>query len=335
VTGGGPRGPARVRPPAGRSADPGVASAPVPEGHTVHRIALQFRADFVGERVRASSPQGRFAAGAALLDGAVMTEAKAVGKQLFLGFDVERWLRVHLGLYGAWDFHGRISPIVAGAPARGSLGAPRVTRALRMGEGEHPVDADAAQFPPPPVGAVRVRLLTEASLADLRGPTACEVLDADAVTAAVAKLGPDPVHDSGPDAEAEFVRRLTSRATPVGQLLMDQSVVAGIGNVFRAEMLYRARIEPHTSGRRIPARVACELWRDWVGLLGDGIRTGAMLTRGEDDAEARERALADVAERHWVYKRTGQPCYVCGTAIAVETMAARNLYWCPTCQVSP
>jgi endonuclease-8 len=109
----------------------------VPEGHTVHRIALQFRADFVGERVAASSPQGRFAAGAALLDGAVMTEARAVGKQLFLGFDVERWLRVHLGLYGAWDFHGRISPIAAGTEARGSFGAPRVTRALRMGEGEH------------------------------------------------------------------------------------------------------------------------------------------------------------------------------------------------------
>ena len=306
-------------------------SSSVPEGHTVHRIALQFRADFIGERIAATSPQGRFAAGAALLDGTVMTQARAVGKQLFLGFDTERWLRVHLGLYGAWDFHGRISPIAGGEEARGSMGAPRVTRALRMGEGERPVAADDA-FPPTPVGQVRVRLLTEKSLADLRGPTACEVLDATAVAQAVARLGPDPAHDDGPEAEDEFVRRLTSRAVPVGQLLMDQGVVAGIGNVFRAEMLFRARLEPHTPGRRVPPDVARGLWRDWAKLLRDGIATGAMLTREEDDPAARERALADVAERHWVYKRTGEPCYVCGTPIAVETMAARNLYWCPTCQ---
>jgi endonuclease VIII len=308
----------------------------VPEGHTVHRIARQFRADFVGEVVAASSPQGRFAAGAALLDGAVMTQARAVGKQLFLGFDVERWLRVHLGLYGAWDFHGRISPITTGAgPGAGqSLGAPRVRRAVRMGEGERPVAADEA-FPPAPVGAVRVRLLTDASLADLRGPTACEVLDATAVADVLARLGPDPVHDTGPAAQEEFVRRLTSRSVAVGQLLMDQSVVAGIGNVYRAEMLFRARVEPHTPGRRIPVEVARDLWRDWARLLPDGIATGAMLTRGEDDPAARERALADVAERHWVYKRTGEPCHVCGTPIAIETMATRNLYWCPTCQVGP
>jgi endonuclease-8 len=307
----------------------------VPEGHTVHRIALQFRADFAGERVAASSPQGRFAAGAALLGGSVMTQARAVGKQLFLGFDSGRWLRVHLGLYGAWDFHGRISPIAGGGEARGSLGAPRVTRTLRMGEGERPVDSAEAEFPPPPVGQVRVRLLTEKSVADLRGPTACEVLTEAEVAGVVARLGPDPVHDPGPDGEDEFVRRLTGRTVPVGQLLMDQAVVAGIGNVYRAEILFRARIEPHTPGRRIPAEVARELWRDWVGLLADGIRTGAMITRGDDTEEGRALALADVGQRHWVYKRTGEPCRVCGTAVAVETMATRNLYWCPTCQVGP
>jgi endonuclease-8 len=155
------------------------------------------------------------------------------------------------------------------------------------------------------------------------------------VAGVLARLGPDPVHDDGPEGEERFVRGLTTRAVPVGQLLMDQSVVAGIGNVYRAEMLFRARIEPHTPGRRIPGPVARELWADWSRLLADGIRTGAMLTRDEGDPDARERALADVAERHWVYKRTGLPCHVCGTAIAVETMATRNLYWCPTCQVGP
>ncbi|NMR18638.1 DNA-formamidopyrimidine glycosylase family protein [Cellulomonas fimi] len=308
----------------------------MPEGHTVHRIALQFRADFVGHRIAASSPQGRFAAGAALLDGSTMVESRAIGKQLFLGFDDDRWLRVHLGLYGAWDFRGRISPVHPESPVLGSMGAPRAARAVRMGEGELPLrdgdDVAAPEFPPPPIGQVRVRLLTEESLADLRGPTACEVLQPDEVAVAMARLGPDPMVDPGPEAEAVFVERLTSRATPVGQLLMDQAVVSGIGNVYRAEILFRARLDPHTRGRTVPAEVARGLWRDWTELLADGVRRGVMMTRDGLDDDAHALALADQTARHWVYKRAGLPCYVCGTPIQVETMAGRNLYWCPTCQ---
>ncbi|MBX9247108.1 Fpg/Nei family DNA glycosylase, partial [Actinotalea ferrariae] len=129
----------------------------MPEGHTVHRIARQFDADLVGRTVAVSSPQGRFADGAALLDGRAMTVASALGKHLFLGFDEPgsppsspgtlprldgagardgppHWLHVHLGLYGAWDFHGVVSPLGDGGPVA-SLGAPR-RRAVRMGEGE-------------------------------------------------------------------------------------------------------------------------------------------------------------------------------------------------------
>ena len=336
----------------------------MPEGHTVHRIALQFDADFVGHVVAASSPQGRFAAGAALLDGRRMTAARAVGKHLLLGFgpaggagtgtggrravraagldpEPEQWLRVHLGLYGAWDFHGRISPITTQSAAVGSMGAPRLRRAVRMGEGERglptavgtvPDDAPPP-FPPEPVGQVRVRLMTAGSLADLRGPTACEVLTPEDVAALLAKAGPDPRVDAGAEAEASAVRRLTSRRTPVGQLLMDQSVISGIGNIYRAEMLFRARLDPHTPGTRVPTEVARGLWRDWVELLDDGVRTGVMVTREDLDAAGRARAVADPALRHAVYGRAGEPCLVCGAPIVREEMAGRSLFWCPTCQV--
>ena len=80
----------------------------MPEGHSVHRIARQFQRNFIGSRVSVSSPQGRFADGAAQLDGRIVTAAHAVGKQMFLEFDDAIWLRVHLGLYGAWDFAGEI-----------------------------------------------------------------------------------------------------------------------------------------------------------------------------------------------------------------------------------
>ena len=94
----------------------------MPEGHSVHRIARQFARHFVGKRVVATSPQGRFAADAKLIDGRVMTDAKAVGKQMFLEFDNGLWLRVHLGIYGAWDFAGDFTVDATTASANGRMG---------------------------------------------------------------------------------------------------------------------------------------------------------------------------------------------------------------------
>ncbi|WP_315095205.1 DNA-formamidopyrimidine glycosylase family protein [uncultured Cellulomonas sp.] len=296
----------------------------MPEGHTVHRIARQLTQDLVGRRLAVSSPQGRFAAGAARLDGQVLVAADAVGKQLFCTFERGDVLRVHLGLYGAWDFFGSLTPLTPGGVASGSMGAPRLRRSVRMGEGEQE-RAAGEQFPPEPVGQVRVRLASEATVADLRGPTACEVLDLAEAAAAAGRLGPDPASTDDLDAAgAVMVSRLTSRNVAVGQLLMDQSVVAGIGNIYRAELLFRARLDPHTPGRRVPRDVARALWDDWAVLLAEGIRVGMIVTR-ED--------VTDPAERFWVYQRTGLPCRVCGTPVLLEGMATRKLYWCPVCQV--
>lgn len=341
----------------------------MPEGHSIHRIARQFAANFLGMPVRASSPQGRFAEGAAMLDGRVMTAARAVGKQLFLEFAGDEFLRVHLGLYGAWDFAGRIivDPTIASAGGRigqtnqrgtelppadavasgglpdglhgaeaslSSIGAPRRAR-LRISEQERVAEAATGSddaFPPEPVGQVRLRLLTEHSVADLRGPTACEVLDATGVAAVLAKLGPDPADDAGPEAEAEFVRRVRRSASPIALLLMDQAVVAGIGNVYRAELLYRARLDPYLPGRALPEEQARALWQDWSRLLAEGIRTGQMITIDGLDPAGYRAAMASRDDRHWVYHRAGQPCRSCGTPIALAELAGRKLYWCPQCQ---
>lgn len=322
----------------------------MPEGHSVHRIARQFALHFVGRRVVASSPQGRFAAGAAELDGHVMTEAMAVGKQMFLEFDNGLWLRVHLGIYGAWDFSGDITADATIASSNGrigqtnqrgtvvgehedslsSIGAPRRTR-LRMAEQER-LETPADTFPPEPIGAVRVRLLTDATCADLRGPTACDVLTPDEVQAVIAKLGPDPLVDTGRAAEDRFTATVLKKPTPICLLLMDQSVVSGIGNVYRAEMLFRARLNPHIPGRDLPEATVRALWKDWVKLLKIGVKTGQMMTMDGLSKSAYDGAMASRADRHWVYHRTGLPCRVCGTSIVMEEIGGRKLYWCPVCQ---
>jgi len=334
----------------------------MPEGHSVHRIAKQFAVNFVGHRVSVSSPQGRFAAGANRIDGHVLTDARAVGKQMFLEFDNGLWLRVHLGLYGAWDFAGDISidPTIASANGRmgqtnqrgtdlagtstleapildsagenslHSIGAPRRTR-LRMAESEK-VEPEITTFPPEPIGQVRVRLLTDTAVADLRGPTACEVLDPAEVDAVIAKLGPDPQVDDSPQAEERFVSIVRRKPTSIALLLMDQSVVSGIGNVYRAELLFRARQNPHTPGKKVPEETVRALWRDWVHLLRIGVETGQMMTMDDLDDDSYRRAMASRDDRHWVYKREGLPCRVCGTNIVMEELGARKLYWCPVDQ---
>jgi len=310
----------------------------VPEGHSVHRLSRQFGDVFQGERLAVSSPQGRFVQGAALLDGHVMTGATAHGKHLFLGFEHGLLLHVHLGLYGAWNFGGD-------ATFRGasSIGAPR-----KVGEREEFDDvveaAAGAQGrryagPPDPVGAVRVRLAGSHGWADLRGATTCEVLSVAEGEAVMARLGPDPLRNRPGDRGA-FVEGVRARRTPVAALLMDQKVIAGVGNVYRAELLFRQRLHPWLAGKDLSADAAGRLWDDTVGRMNDGVRDGRIVTTPSrywnflSPAGATEaaRGLPAPEDSHFVYRRQGLACRDCGTPVALTDLGARKLYWCPACQ---
>ena len=367
----------------------------MPEGHTVHRLARTFASLYSGQALRVSSPQGRFADGAAVLDGRRLVASEAWGKQLFLGFapaDVSDpqvtpvisgsdtlWLRTHLGLYGAWTFAGAPdAPEVAHA-----IGAPR----RRIGEREttaptgpsslvEPVETQvstgstserstsgAEWIVPDPRGQVRVRLLGDHAVADLTGPTACEVITAEEKTAVEARLGPDPIRDDG-DVEA-FVAAVGRSRVTVGQQLMDQAVVAGVGNIYRAEALFRAGVDPLRPGRDLPAATVRAIWDDLVTLMRDGAAHGAIVTthpahrdssatrreRGYDpdqgpgehkpvvEGRRRTRQNTDGApdavpadQAFYVYHRDGLPCRVCGTPVLVKELAGRNLFWCDACQ---
>lgn len=267
----------------------------MPEGHTIHRLAADHEQWFGGRPVRASSPQGKFSDGAALIDGQPLTGAEAHGKHLFLGFGPVGWVHVHLGLYGKFGF----------------------------GEGAAPA----------PVGQIRLRLATDEGYADLRGPTRCELIT-DAEREAVRdRLGPDPLRaDAEPGRAWERVSR--SRTT-VAALLMDQKIVAGVGNVYRAEVLFRHGIDPYRAGRDLERSEWDAIWADLVLLMREGVRLNRIDTvRPEHTPEAMGRPprVDDHGGEVYVYRRAARPCHVCGTDIRTAELAARNLFWCPRCQ---
>ncbi len=263
----------------------------MPEGHTVHRTANDFNKLFAGLNVTVDSPQGRFSADASQVSGRKLLRAFAVGKQLFLEFEGDLTLRVHLGIYGKWHWH----------PA-----------------GDYPEV----------VGQIRARFKSAKAIAELRGPTACELLSPAEAKNAVDKLGPDPLNaDRGGKECQRFVTRVRASKQPIALLLMDQSVIAGVGNVYRAELLFRAGIEPHTAGNRLSEQRLVDLWRDAVKLLRVGVKTSFMITR--DELFTKRPAKVD---RNWVYQRQGQPCRVCNKKVRLEVIGSRKLYWCAGCQ---
>jgi len=310
----------------------------VPEGHSIHRLAHAFAELFGGQALAVSSPQGRFADGAALLDGHRLVRTDAHGKHLFLGFAAGRvgegpdgadlrWLRVHLGLYGSWTFSG--DSTFSGPHA---IGAPR----RRVGEEEQAVAGiDAAApgewTPPAPRGAVRVRLLGTHGVADLTGAAACEVVTPAEKVAVQGRLGPDPIRADG-DGE-EFVRRAGGRRRAIGELLMDQEVISGVGNIYRSESLHRARLHPRRLGRDVPLARLRALWGDLATLMADGVATGRIVT--VDAEHALDDAADPEAARWYVYHRTGRPCLVCGARVSETDMQGRRVFWCSRCQRAP
>ncbi|MGO1183853.1 MAG: Fpg/Nei family DNA glycosylase [Micrococcaceae bacterium] len=295
----------------------------MPEGHTIHRVARQFTDTFVGHRLRVSSPQGRFADGAALLDGHTPVAARAHGKHFFLEFEHELILNVHLGMYGAWTLGGDET-----FTAASSLGAPR-----KIGEQEIARDDDGAAYtgPPQPRPTTRVRLVTEHGWADLIGASVCRVQTPAEMAATIATMGPDPLR---PQADPEqFLDHCATTRTAIGAVLMEQSRVAGIGNIYRAEGLFRAGIDPYRPARDVDEATLRELWDDEAYLMGLGVEHGRIITT--DPQHRPGIALGEAWPEHayYVYQRQGLDCRVCGNAsIVVSAMAQRKLYRCTVCQ---
>ncbi len=266
--------------------------AAVPEGHTIHRIARDHGKLLSGRIVEVSSPQGRFS-DAVLVDGQRLDRIDAVGKHLFYEWANGLVGHVHLGLFGKFRIH------------RGAE-------------------------PPPPVGAVRMRLRCDEATIDLAGPTACTVGDPSVRDEIVARLGPDPLRR---DARPQLVfDRISRSRKAIGALLLDQSVICGVGNVYRAEALFVCGIHPGRAGRDCDPAELDALWTVSQGMLRQGVRDNRIITVDPSELPRPRGRRLRRGEATYVYKR--DRCLRCTAPIQAVVLAGRPCYFCPTCQPS-
>jgi endonuclease VIII len=238
-----------------------------------------------GQVLDVSSPQGRFAEGAVALDGQRCVGVEAFGKHLIYRFENGFALHIHLGLFG------------------------------RFRTAKRP----AAE----PKGEVRVRMISDTHVVDINGPNTCEVLDMAELMVLTSRIGPDVLRkDADPD---KAWARISRSRVSIGQLLMDQSVLAGIGNIYRSEILWRQGVHPQRLGNAISRDEFDALWADAVLLLEIGVKHNAIIT-----VDGVKKSRSRYGERVNIFNKP--QCPTCAGDIRAFEIATRRAFVCEACQ---
>jgi endonuclease-8 len=292
----------------------------MPEGNEIHRWAERHAAAFAGKTVRVDGPQGRFT-DADVIDRRKLQQVMAVGKHLGYDFGRDRILHVHLGLQGDFTEGSGPLPEVRGAlrlrmwnaAAVKKPAAPRVSKRHAW----YSEDDGTGHIDP-----------TQVAWVELRGPMDCSIHTQEKWDALVKKLGPDPLNGDGPE---KMIAKVAKSRKSIAELLMDQTMFAGVGNIVRAEVLYRAQLNPFRPGKDVEEKTLKSMWTDAAVLLRAGMVDRRLVTTKPTDRPHRKGPVLK-EEAHYVYRRNGLPCFVCETVLKKQELAGRNLFWCPTCQ---
>ena len=219
------------------------------------------------------------------VDGQRLAGVEAYGKHLLVEVDSGDSVHVHLGMRGKWL---RFAPVTG-----------------------------------PGLPQVRLRLAVPEVAWDLIAPSTCELLDQAGRAKLVGGLGPDPLRTDGDPDEA--FRRVAAHPGTIAAALLDQSRIAGVGNVFRAEVLHGMRMPPTRPARTVTEEEFAELWARLQAMMAQAVDDGRIIT-----VDAEDRLAVPEAESRRVYKR--ERCYDCGTPIVTGTIEGRTTYACPRCQ---
>jgi endonuclease VIII len=238
-----------------------------------------------GHVLAISSPQGRFLESAEDIDGQTCLSVEAYGKHLLYEFSNGLTLHIHLGLFGKFKAHKR--------PAK------------------------------EPVGAVRVRLESPTHIVDINGPNTCELLTPDERQALISRIGPDVLRKDADPARA--FARIAKSKIGIGQLLMDQAVIGGIGNIYRTEILWRCQVNPFASGASIGRDTFDMLWEDAAELLAIGVKYNAIIT-----VDGVKKSKSRYGERVNIFNKPH--CPRCSGEITRVDIATRRAFYCGTCQ---
>jgi len=265
------------------------------EGHGVHRVAERHRRLLLGKVFKAVSPNGKFKEGASLINKRTLSRIEAIGKNLFY----------------FWDDANR----------KAKSDSPTVVH-IHFGMSGQFKTASLGTLAPTP--NTRLELVNEEDnlVAHLSAMT-CKHGGLDFYESKRKSLGQDPLRE---DADKELVWEAFKKSRKsVGMLLMDQNVIAGVGNIYRAEILFKAGVHPETLGSSIDYDSFNTIWDISKDLLHRGFQTGSILTVDP------EEGLPPPWTRRYIYNHA--KCGRCGSKVRTWDMGGRTCYACPTCQV--
>ena len=176
-----------------------------------------------------------------------------------------------------------------------------------------------------PRGAVRVRLVSNTHFVDINGPTICQVLDHREVETLVNRIGPDVLRSES-DPNLAFSKIAKSKA-PIGRLIMDQSVMSGIANIYRTEILWRQGVHPETPGKAINRNTFSRIWEDAKELLMIGVKHNAIIT-----VDSTRLSRGRYRERVNIFAKDS--CPTCKHPVRRFKINGRRTFVCETCQPS-
>lgn len=263
----------------------------MPEGDTILRAAMTLRTACLGQEVNAVGHVDRELKPSRFEQSVrqqAMVDVEARGKHLLMRFASETTLHSHMGMTGSWHIY--------------ELGQPWRKPEKRAAVSLEFSTCVAVCFSP--------KVLELLSTLELKRHGRLH------------RLGPDMLAASF-DANAVLLRMRIHDAVPLGEAVLNQTVVCGIGNVYKSEMLFLEKLDPFAPVGRYSDESLLSLLattRQWMQRNLSG--------------QARRTRPQPSASRMWVYGRQGRPCFACGTGVQMRRQGdlGRSTYWCPSCQ---